>query len=98
MSGCETPPPKPKGLDTTKKLEIDERLLAHPRSFPPRQTPIQTEFDILVEYADLAKAYSACYNNQLALVLLLEGSKLVVKVPSTATFMADPLNQPENSK
>jgi hypothetical protein len=89
LSGCDTTGPL-KGVDTTKKLEIDERLLAPPQSFPPRTEKTITEFDLLVEYADLAKAYSACYNNSVSLIKLLEGSNLVLKVPSTAIFMATP--------
>lgn len=97
LSGCDTLKSL-RGLDTTKKLEIDERLLVYPRSFPERTEKSLTEFDLLIEYAELAKAYSACYNNSTSLIKLLEGSNLVLKAPSTAIFMATPSSTEPDKK
>lgn len=86
LSGCFATTDPPRGVDTTKKLEIDARLLSPPASFSPMpETPL-TESVILHEYSSLARAYVGCFNTLTGLQTLLKSSNLVLTVP---TFTAD---------
>lgn len=93
LVGCDHQPRVPEACtptgESSKLIEIDSVLMTRPKSFNKPDYVLVNETRFLIEYGDLAKAYTSCYRTLNGLISVLENSGMIRSVPSVTNFKPD---------